>query len=89
MQSKFPYIDKMQNLGFVYNLYMFLVLKNCLVLFSKHMFLSLMTQWVKVISLITQKSYLSFFLMLLIKTVLFTFHSIKKDTKSKGQRKRI
>ena len=53
----------MQNLGFVYNLYMFLVLKNCLVLFSKHTFLSLMTQWVKVISLITQKSYLSFFLV--------------------------
>ena len=79
----------MQNLGFVYNLYMFLVLKNCLVLFSKHTFLSLMTQWVKVISLITQKSYLSFFLVLLIKTVLFTFHSIKKDTKSKGQRKRF
>ena len=77
----------MQNLGFVYELYMFLVLKKCLVLFSMHTLLflygSMMTQWVKSILLITQKSHLLSFLILLIKTVLFTFCPTKTDTKSK------
>ena len=58
---KFSYKKKMQNLGFVYELYMLLILKNCLVSFSKPTFLfwhgSLMTQWVKAILMITQKSY--------------------------------
>ena len=72
----------MQNLSFVYELYMFLILKNCLVSISKHMIMlrhgSLMTQLVKAILLITQKSPLPSFLMHLIKTVLFTFHPTKK-----------
>ena len=74
----------MQNLGFVYELYMLLILKNCLVSFSKLTLLfwhgSLMTQWVKVILLITQKSHLSSCRMLIIKTVLFTFCHIKKES---------
>ena len=74
----------MQNLGFVYELYMLLILKNCLVSFSKPTLLfwhgSLMTQWVKVILLITQKSHLSSCRMLIIKTVLFTFCHIKKES---------
>ena len=36
------------------------------------------TQWVKAILLITQKSNFSYFLMLLIKMVLFTFSPTKK-----------
>ena len=82
----------MQNLYFAYGLYMFLILKNCLVLFSKHALLfwhgSLMTQLVKVILLIPQKSHLSSFLVLLVKTVLFTSY-LKKKTKSKEQRQRF
>ena len=82
----------MQNLYFAYGLYMFLILKNCLVLFSKHALLfwhgSLMTQLVKVILLIPQKSHLSSFLVLLVKTVLFTSYP-KKKTKSKEQRQRF
>ena len=72
----------MQNLGFVYELYMSLILKNCEVSFSNHRLMfchgSLMTQWVKAILLITLKPHLSSFLMLLIKKVLFTFCSTKK-----------
>ena len=82
----------MQNLYFAYELYMFLILKNCLVLFSKHALLfwhgSLMTQLVKVILLIPQKSHLSSFLVLLVKTVLFASYP-KKKTKSKEQRQRF
>ena len=78
----------MQNLSFVYELYMFLILKNCLVSISKHMIMlqhgSLMTQLVKTTLLITQKSPLPSLLMHLIKTVLFTFHPTKKrDYKQK------
>ena len=40
---------------------------------------SLMTQWVKVILLITQKSHLLSFLMLLIKTVFLPFTLKKRD----------
>ena len=47
---------------------------------------SLMTQSVKAILLITQKSHLLSFFMLLIKTVLFTLCPTKKQTKSKRHR---
>ena len=71
--------------------YMFFILKNCLLLFSKHALLfwhgSLMTQWVKAILLITQKFHLSSFLMLLIKTVLFTFCPTKKRLIAKDKDK--
>ena len=81
----------MQNLGFVYKLYMFLILKNCLVSFSRHMLLfwhsSLMTQWIKAILLITQKSNLSSFLVLLIKTCLFIFCPAKKRLEAKDKDK--
>ena len=57
----------MLNLDFVYELYMFLILKNCLVSLSIHTRLfwrvSLMTQWVTDFLLITQKSHLSSFIM--------------------------
>ena len=57
----------MQNLNFVYELYIFLILKKCLVFFSKHTLLfwhgSLMTQWVKGILLITKISHFSYFLL--------------------------
>ena len=83
----------MQNLGFVYELYMFLIFKNCLVSFSKETLLfrheSLMKQLFKAILLITQTFIVSSSLMLLIKTVLFTFCSTKKETKSKKQRQRF
>ena len=79
----------MQNLSFAYELYMFLILKN-LVSISKHMIIlrhgSLMTQLVKAILLITQKSPLLSFLMQLIRTALFTLRPTKKETTSKGQR---
>ena len=83
----------MQNLGFFYELYMFSILKNCLISFSKHTLFfwhgSLMTQNVKAILLITQKSDLPSFLKLSIKTDLFTFRpTIKKKTKSEGQLQR-
>ena len=68
----------MRKLGFVYKLYVF----NWLVSFLKHTLLLwhgwLMTQRVKAILLITQNSHLSYFLILLIKTVSFTFYSAKK-----------
>ena len=76
----------MQNVGFVYEFYMFLILKNALVSFSNHMLLfffcneSLMNGWEKVILLTAQKSHLSSFLNVLIKTVLFNlFPTIKGD----------
>ena len=73
--------------------YMFLILKNYLVSFSKYKVLfwhgSLMTKWVKAILLITQRSHLSSFLMLLIITFLFTSCPTKKETKNKGQRQRF
>ena len=80
----------MQNLSFVYELYMFLILKNCLVSISKHMIMlghwSLMTQSVKAILLITQKSPLASFLMQLIRTALFTFREKKRlQAKDKGK----
>ena len=81
----------MQNLYFAYELYMFLILKNCLVLFSKHALLfwhgSLMTQLVKVILLIPQKAHLSSFLVLLVKTVLFASYPKKKRLKAKNKDK--
>ena len=82
----------MKNLGFVYELYMFLILKNCLVFLSKHTLLfwhgSWMNQWFKTILFITKKSHLSSFLMFLIKIVLFTFCPTKKKrlkAKEKGK----
>ena len=57
----------MLNLDFAYELYRFLILKNCLVSLSIHTLLfwrvSLMTQWVTAFLLITQKSHLSSFLI--------------------------
>ena len=44
-----------------------------------------MSQWVKAILLIIQKYHLSSFLMLLIKTVLFTFCPTKKGLKAKDK----
>ena len=48
-----------------------------------------MTQWVKVILLITQYIIYLSLLILLIKMVLFIFYPIKKETKSEGQRQRL
>ena len=46
-----------------------------------------MTQWIKAILLTTQKSNLSSFLMLLGKTVFFTFCPAKKRLKTKNKDK--
>ena len=84
------YQDKKQNLGFVYELHMFLILKSCLVSFAKYTLLfchgSLMTILAETVLLITQKSHLSSLLTLLIIMILFTFCPTKKQTKGKGQR---
>ena len=84
------YQDKKQNLGFVYELQMFLILKSCLVSFAMYTLLfchgSLMTILAETVLLITQKSHLSSFLTLLIIMILFTFCPTKKQTKGKGQR---
>ena len=73
---------------------MFSILKNCLISFSKQTLLfwhgSLMTQNVKAILLITQKSDLPSFLTLSIKTDLFTFRpAIKKRLKAKDNYKDV
>ena len=48
---------------------------------------SLITQWVKLILLITQNSHLSSFLMFLIKMVLFTLCPTKKKLQATGKDK--
>ena len=64
----------MQKLGFAFELHTFLILKIFLLSFTNHTFLfwhgSLITQRVKAILLITQKTHFPFFRMPLIKTVL-------------------
>ena len=74
----------MQNLCSVFELYMFLIFKNCLVLFSKHT--RFFWQGLLAILLITQKSHLPSFIMILIKTVLFTFFPTKKRLKAKDNK---
>ena len=68
---------------------MFLILKKCLVSFSMHTLLfwhgSLITQWVKLILLITQNSHLSSFLMFLIKTGGGTLYTTKKKLQATGK----
>ena len=57
----------MQNLGFVYELYVFNTYKVLGIIFKAHDFVSAWitdTQWVKAILLIAQKSHLSSFLII-------------------------
>ena len=80
---KFSYKHKMQNVGFVYELYMLLIHKKYLASFSNHIFLFwhgfLKAHWVKLFLLITQKSHFSSFLMVLIKRLYSPFALQKRD----------